>query len=155
MFCGECGTQNPDTNSFCKNCGKPLRKPQPVTVTHHAKAQTTGYSPQPDTAPVITAAPVSVPQVPATSPETKVIKKRSWVGILSLTISLVSWLIYPIILGMLAVLAGFFGIYAARKAGTKIPVSALIGIVIGLLAIILNFFWMDIFPPPQSLPPIK
>ena len=27
MFCGECGTQNPDTNQFCKNCGKPLRKP--------------------------------------------------------------------------------------------------------------------------------
>ena len=24
MFCGECGTQNPDTNQFCKNCGKPL-----------------------------------------------------------------------------------------------------------------------------------
>lgn len=153
MFCGECGTKNPDTNSFCKNCGKPLRKPQPFT--QQAAAQTTDYSPQPDTAAVITAAPVSVPQVPAASPETRVIKKRSWAGILSLTISLVAWLIYPIILGMLAVLTGIFGICAARKAGTKIPVSALIGIVIGLLAIILNFFWMDIFPPPQSLPPIK
>ena len=26
MFCGECGTQNPDTNQFCSNCGKPLKK---------------------------------------------------------------------------------------------------------------------------------
>jgi len=26
MFCGECGTQNPDTNQFCINCGKPLKK---------------------------------------------------------------------------------------------------------------------------------
>lgn len=155
MFCGECGTQNPDTNSFCKNCGKPLRKPQPVPVTHQAAAQPAYYPPPPDNAPVITAVPVSVPQVPAASPETMVIKKRSWAGIISLIISVLAWLIYPIILGILAVLAGFFGIYAARKAGTKIPVSALIGIVIGLLAIILNFFWMDIFPPPQSLPPIK
>jgi len=154
MFCGECGTQNPDTNQFCKNCGKPLRRPQPVPVTQQAAAQPAYYSPQPDTAPVITAAPVSVPQV-AASPETKVIKKLSWVGILSLIISLASWLIYPIILGMLAVLTGIFGIYAARKAGTKIPVSALMGIVIGLLAIILNFFWLDIFPPPQTLPPVK
>ena len=28
MFCGECGTKNPDTNQFCKNCGKPLKKKQ-------------------------------------------------------------------------------------------------------------------------------
>ena len=27
MFCGDCGTQNPDTNAFCKNCGKPVKKP--------------------------------------------------------------------------------------------------------------------------------
>ena len=28
MFCNECGTDNPDTNKFCKNCGKPLVKTQ-------------------------------------------------------------------------------------------------------------------------------
>ena len=28
VFCGECGTENPDTNGFCKNCGKPLKKKQ-------------------------------------------------------------------------------------------------------------------------------
>ena len=36
MFCGECGTENPDTNQFCKNCGKPLKKkqlpPEPAPV---------------------------------------------------------------------------------------------------------------------------
>ncbi len=34
MFCGECGTENPDTNQFCKSCGKPLKKKQqqPVPV---------------------------------------------------------------------------------------------------------------------------
>ena len=30
MFCGECGAQNPDTNKFCKNCGKPLVRRQPA-----------------------------------------------------------------------------------------------------------------------------
>lgn len=30
MFCGECGTQNPDTNQFCRNCGKPLPRHQPA-----------------------------------------------------------------------------------------------------------------------------
>ena len=30
MFCGECGTENPDTNRFCKNCGKPLKQTRPV-----------------------------------------------------------------------------------------------------------------------------
>lgn len=30
MFCTECGTNNPDTNHFCKNCGKPLRHAHPV-----------------------------------------------------------------------------------------------------------------------------
>ena len=29
MFCGECGTENPDTNRFCKICGKPLKQKQP------------------------------------------------------------------------------------------------------------------------------
>ena len=28
MFCGECGTENPDTNRFCKSCGKPLKQKQ-------------------------------------------------------------------------------------------------------------------------------
>jgi hypothetical protein len=36
MFCGECGTDNPDTNRFCKNCGKPvneiLQQPAPAPV---------------------------------------------------------------------------------------------------------------------------
>jgi hypothetical protein len=43
MFCGECGTENPDTNQFCKNCGKPLKKKpqQPDTVPAPAVATIT------------------------------------------------------------------------------------------------------------------
>lgn len=35
MYCGECGTENPDTNRFCKSCGKPLKQrqqPAPAAV---------------------------------------------------------------------------------------------------------------------------
>ena len=28
MFCGECGTENKDTSSFCRNCGKALKEPR-------------------------------------------------------------------------------------------------------------------------------
>ncbi len=29
MFCTQCGTQNPDKNRFCRNCGKPLKAALP------------------------------------------------------------------------------------------------------------------------------
>lgn len=29
MFCTECGTDNPDTNRFCRSCGKPLKTARP------------------------------------------------------------------------------------------------------------------------------
>jgi len=29
MFCGQCGTSNPDTNKFCENCGRALIRPRP------------------------------------------------------------------------------------------------------------------------------
>jgi hypothetical protein len=53
MFCGECGAQNPDTNQFCKNCGKPLRKTQQA------------YSSQPigiPAQPVATPLPAKIPK---------------------------------------------------------------------------------------------
>jgi hypothetical protein len=156
MFCGECGTQNPDTNSFCKNCGKPLRKPQPAPAMQPAAAQPAYYPPQTGTAPVVPAAvPAYTHQVPAATPQAPVTKRRNWAGILCLIISLLSWLVYPIILGIVTILTGILGIYLARKSGSRFPVSALIGIVIGLLAIVLNFFWLDIFPPPPTMPPIR
>ena len=49
MFCGECGTQNPDTNQFCKNCGKPLARRQ---------------APAPGPSPVPAYQPAPVPSAP-------------------------------------------------------------------------------------------
>jgi hypothetical protein len=69
MFCGECGTQNPDTNQFCKNCGNPLKK-------------------NAATAPLSPSAPIATPQAPPSyyvpPPEaplvagTPVVAKQPW-----------------------------------------------------------------------------
>jgi formate hydrogenlyase subunit 4 len=80
---------------------------------------------------------------------------RNWLAILSLIASLVSWLIFPILIGFVAIVLGVFSLYRAKKDQSKIPVTAVLAIIIGLLAIVLNFFWLDIFPPPEILPPIK
>ena len=32
MFCAQCGTFNEEGASFCKQCGNPMRLPEPVQV---------------------------------------------------------------------------------------------------------------------------
>ncbi len=80
---------------------------------------------------------------------------RNWAGIGSLVLGILSWIFYPVLLGIIAIAAGIAGLYMAKKQKSKIPIPAIIGIVLGLLSIIINIFWLDIFPPPQNLPPIK
>ncbi len=149
MFCGECGTDNPDTNGFCKNCGKPLKKNQPAApVAQPTPAQATAPA-QPSY--YIPPAGVQDAAAPSVTEKTK----RTWLGIVSLIPAILSWVLYPVLLGIVAVLFGIASIYLAKKQGTKFPASAVIAIIIGLLAIILNLFWLDIFPAPQVLPPIR
>lgn len=145
MFCGECGTQNPDTNKFCKNCGKALKKTQ-------AAGETLPFNPGTGPAVVSSDTPVAIPPQPATERAGK--PSRNWLAIISLMVSLVSWLVYPIIIGCVAVVLGIFSLYSAKKNQSKIPIPAIIAIIIGILAIVLNFFWLDIFPAPAVLPPI-
>jgi hypothetical protein len=149
MFCGECGTENPDTNSFCKNCGKALKKPQ------QAEAPVAQLPVTPAAGPVLPTPQTSgaIPVQPAAAAAVK--PARNWIAIVSFIASLVSWLIYPIIIGFIAIVLGVFSLYRAKKNHSKIPVSAVIAIIIGLLAIVLNFFWLEIFPPPVVIPPIK
>jgi hypothetical protein len=149
MFCGECGTNNPDTNSFCKNCGKTLKKPRQAAAPV-AQVQVT-----PAAGPAL-----SAPQVPGTIPvqpaaAAGVKPARNWLAIGSVILGILAWLIFPIIIGFFAIVLGGFSIYRAKKSHSKIPVSAVIGIIIGLLAIVINIFWLNIFPPPAVLPPVK
>ena len=143
MFCGECGAENPDTNNFCKNCGKVLNTSRTAGTP---VARVAGPAVQ---------APQAVGYTPAQPAAGTAKPGRVWLGIVSLFVSIVSWLFYPIVLGALAVLLGILSLVLAKKRHAKIPVSAVIAIIIGLLAVVLNFFWLDIFPPPAVLPPVK
>jgi Na+/H+-dicarboxylate symporter len=101
---------------------------------------------------------MTVPQAPATTtlPAAPLEKShRNWLAIVSLILALLSWVIYPIIIGFFAIGLGIFSLYTAKKGQSKIPVITVISIILGVLAVVLNIFWMEIFPPPQILPPIK
>ena len=97
--------------------------------------------------------PISTPAAAAPAVTGK--PKRTWLGIVSLIAAILSWILYPVLIGIVAVVLGIVSIYLAKKQGTRFPASAVIAIIIGLLAIILNIFWLDLFPPPQVLPPIQ
>jgi hypothetical protein len=168
MFCGECGTKNPDANRFCINCGKPFKKnlnsstdtfPAPAAAPEPEKPA----AQQPDN-------PISLQSYPLPSPETTVPlapattaisanqqekSPRNWFAIVSFILALLSWVIYPIIFGFFAMGLGIFSLYTAKKTQSKIPVIGVIAVIIGLLAVVFNFFWLDIFPAPAILPPIR
>jgi hypothetical protein len=142
-FCGECGTENPDTNRFCKQCGRALKKTMAAVPTEVPMAA--GVR-QPE-------APVLLQ--PLAAPAAMENEKRTWLGIVSLIPAILSWILYPVLLGIAAVVTGIISIALARKNGTKFPVAGVVAIIIGLLAIVVNIYWLDIFPPPQVLPPIQ
>lgn len=168
MFCGECGTKNPDTNRFCINCGKPLKKnlnasavtsppPEAAPLPVQPAAQQPANPFPPQSSPVPPPG-TTVPQAPATTtlPATRPEKSpRNWFAITSFILALASWVIYPIIMGFFAMGLGIFSLYTAKKAQSKIPVIAVVAVIVGLLAVVLNFFWLDIFPAPAILPPIR
>jgi energy-converting hydrogenase Eha subunit C len=63
--------------------------------------------------------------------------------------------VYPVLLGAGAVILGCAALALAKKNRAKIPISAILAIIIGILAIVINIFWLDIFPAPAVLPPVK
>jgi len=152
MFCGECGTQNPDTNLFCKNCGKPLRKPQQASV------------PQQETVPVQpVAAPSPAQPVYSTPPPAGIqpqgavagapVKQPMNRGLLALAIAgvvlgIASWFRYPYLLGLLAIVLGVVVVAKSEKKTSTGPIVAALGILIGLACIIVDIFYFTIFPIP-------
>ena len=137
MFCSECGTQNPDTNQFCKNCGKPLARRQPAAQPTVQPAATPVPYPAAQPAPAPTV-PVQVPfaaaapvQAPAAAPK----RTRNWLGIVSLVFGILSWGILTVILAIVAILLGSAGTFLFRKATGRIGISGIIGIVLGIAAI--------------------
>jgi hypothetical protein len=137
MFCGECGTQNPDTNAFCKNCGKPVKRsviqgpPQNVTATAAGAAP-----PVP-----VASAGATIPAQPVSVHPAGIIgtiwSRKTLVG--SIVFSLASLLIFPYIFGALAILLGLWTVYKKDKWGVA-------GIVTGLLVILVDYFYIVLFP---------
>jgi hypothetical protein len=140
MFCGECGAQNPDTNQFCRNCGKPLARRQPAGP---GAAPAPGYqaAPVPGAAPPVQPAPApAVPYQPpaaAAAPAPAAAPKRqwNWLGMVSVIPGILSLGILPVLLGLGAILLGIVGIILFRKSTGRIGISGIIGMVLGIAAI--------------------
>lgn len=129
MFCSECGAQNPDTNQFCKNCGKPLLKRQPaVQPVAQPAVQPAVQTAAPVPAPFAAAAPAPVP---AAAPK----RKRNWFGFLSLILGFLSWGILTVILSVVTVVLGMVSLFLFRRATGRIGISSIIGIVLGIAAL--------------------
>jgi hypothetical protein len=139
MFCGECGTQNPDTNQFCKNCGTPLRKAQPYAApTPSAPVPVATYSPAAP-APVAAGKP-AVAKLPLN-------KGLLALGIGSILAGAVSWFLYPYICGILAIVLGGYVLYKSKNKKSKTAILGILGIVVGLASITLDIFYFTVFPP--------
>jgi len=156
MFCGECGTQNPDTNQFCKNCGKPLKKKpqvypasQPVAAPLPPAAAPPAqpvYYPPPQ--PVVMQAPV-VPAGTAAPVKPPLNKAMLALGIVGVVLGITSWFRYPYILAVLAIILGAVAIIKSEKKTGAAAIIGGIAIVIGLACIVVDIFYFTIFPTPM------
>ena len=134
MFCNECGAQNPDTNQFCRNCGKPLK--------HHPPAAAPAAAAAPAPAPVSPPAPApgyqpAQPVAPAAAPAPAPAPKRPWnlLGILSFIVGLLSWGILTVILAIVAILLGIISLVLFRKKSGRIGISSVLGIILAIGAL--------------------
>jgi len=133
MFCNECGAQNPDTNQFCRNCGKPLKHHTPAAAPQAAAAP---IPPRPAPAPAYQPAQaVPAAAVPAALPAAA--PKRAWnlLGIASLLTGILSWGILTVILAVIAILLGIVSLVLFRKKSGRIGISSVLGILLAMGAL--------------------
>jgi hypothetical protein len=151
MFCSECGTQNPDTNQFCKNCGNPLKKRQPQAVPPQPAAAYPPVAPvyaplsgeaQQQTTP--SQAPPGYSLEPVIPPTEHALTVA---GVIGFFISLLSLIIYPYICGILAIVIGAGVIFKTRKRLRIGVIIAFFGLIIGLASIMVDIFYFSLFPP--------
>jgi len=151
MFCGKCGTNNPDTNKFCKNCGRALIRLQssdvsspaaPVPVPAYPTAPPGYYAP---TQPVQLSAGIPAVAKPSSN------KGLFLLDIMSILAGAVSWFLFPFICGILAIVLGGVVLFKSKnKKGIGaiiVAILGIIGIVIGLASIIVYLFYFSFFPP--------
>jgi len=157
MFCGECGTQNPDTNQFCKNCGKPLRKPRQAPAPQPAAIPVQPVAMPPPVQPVYYQPPPAGLQPPgaaagAAAPAKPPLNKGMLVlAIVGVLLGIVSWFRYPYILGILAIVTGVISIAKPENRKGVILILAILAILIGLASMVFDMFYLTIMPPVQPV----
>jgi len=130
MFCGECGTDNPETNSFCRNCGHPLRK----AGTREGEAHPPGSVP----------ASGPVPQQLPGSGQVQASPEKSWsrgkkFAAGSIVLGIVSFIVIPYIPGLAGIILGVVAVRDHAYAGV-------LGIILSLIAMLVSFFYIFLVP---------
>lgn len=161
MFCGECGTENAETRKFCKNCGKPLRSARPAPEVQPAAAPAPAVpEPQPVPATVAPPRPVYAPPMPVASPSPPgtpaparppLNRGLLGLGIAGILVALAAWFRYPYIFGILAIVLGILAIARSDNRKGAVALVAILAILIGLAAIIVDLFYFTIFPVPDPV----
>ncbi|WAC04081.1 MAG: hypothetical protein OS112_06300 [Methanoregula sp.] len=88
-------------------------------------------------------------QQPAAAVATK--PARNWIGIGSLILGILSWILYPYLLGFAAIIVGGYSVYTIKKTTGKIAFVAIAGVLIGLASIVTDNFYFILFPPSQGM----
>lgn len=84
------------------------------------------------------AAATSAP-IPVTKPP------RDWLGIGSIFLGILAWLIIPYLLGCSAVILAIIAIYKRKKEKNTLSIAGIIGMVIAVIAMLVNYFYIVIF----------
>ena len=147
MFCGKCGTDNPDTNKFCKNCGRALRRVGPTDVPAPTASVPPPVPPGYDVSLQPASAAAGTESTAAYPPGKTILV----LGIGSILLGVVAWFRYPYICGVLAIVLGGIVLYKSENKKSKPAIFGIIGIIIGLTSIIVDLFFFSFFPPGNGI----
>lgn len=134
MFCGECGTENPDTNIFCKNCGKPLRKTTaaaPAVPVADGKTQfPSPFAPAQPVYPVPSAGVGTQPPVPAgVSQQASSWTKGKKMAAASIVFGIIAFIFAPYFAALAGIILGALALREKERIGAA-------GIILAIAAII-------------------
>lgn len=148
MVCPQCGATSDEGQRFCYNCGSRLdsqaaSSPQPVAV-----ASPQGGQPLPPPAPIQpTGYPQPGYQQPAPGAYLPQAIPNSTMAIVSLVSGIISWVLFPIIAAIAAVITGHMARREIRNSGGRLSGDglALIGLVLGYANLALAFLGICAF----------
>ena len=119
VLCSRCGTQNPDANRFCMNCGTPLAAPAPTPAVPVGASAASPFTSPPAPAAAYAPPPAAIPGPPAyASPYYQPaaggpgIHRTPWLLIIAVIVALV-----VVMGGVGTIVAVALGNHSAQNAG--------------------------------------